>query len=38
MDRRLRTITLAAQHALLDRGLVALLLPLGLAFLTLLAR
>jgi hypothetical protein len=38
MDRRIRTISHAFETALLERGFVALLLPLLLAFATLLAR
>lgn len=38
MDRRIRIIGQAIESALLERGFVALLLPLLLAFATLLAR
>ncbi len=38
MDRRLRTIGQVLESALLERGLVALALPLLLALATLLAR
>ena len=38
MDRRLNRIGYALRQALLQRGLVALLLPLGLLFLAFVTR
>jgi hypothetical protein len=38
MDSRLHRISYTARRALLDRGLVALLLPLGLLFLAFVTR